>query len=153
MKLKQGLKTLVQRVFHIPSEKERKEQKQHFEQQAREALVSPYFEEDPNVLEWLQELAPSRAGAKAYTHALFPSASWARRYNLHWMIKDAIAGVTVGLVVVPQAMAYALLARLSPGYGLYTSFTGVALYWLFGTSKDIVIGVSVHIKSLHMSRS
>src|SRR5687768_4766394 len=41
-------------------------------------------------------------------------------------------------------MAYALLAQLSPQYGLYTSFTGAALYWLFGTSKDIAIGVSPH---------
>lgn len=39
-------------------------------------------------------------------------------------------------------MAYALLAGLSPEYGLYTSFMGAALYWLFGTSKDVVIGVS-----------
>lgn len=51
-------------------------------------------------------------------------------------------GFTIGFVVIPQAMAYALLAQLSPEYGLYTSFTGAVLYWLFGTSKDIVIGVS-----------
>lgn len=38
-------------------------------------------------------------------------------------------------------MAYALLAGLTPAYGLYTSFTGAILYWIFGTSKDIVIGV------------
>jgi sodium-independent sulfate anion transporter 11 len=38
-------------------------------------------------------------------------------------------------------MAYADLAQIPPAYGLYTSFTGAALYWLFGTSKDIVIGV------------
>ena len=55
---------------------------------------------------------------------------------------DFIAGLTIGLVVVPQAMAYAILAQLTPAYGLYTSFTGAVLYWLFGTSKDIVIGVS-----------
>src|SRR5437667_4059532 len=48
----------------------------------------------------------------------------------------------MGFVVVPQAMAYALLANLSPEYGLYTSFIGAALYWLFGTSKDTAIGVS-----------
>lgn len=48
----------------------------------------------------------------------------------------------MGLVVVPQAMAYALLARLTPAFGLYTTFTGACLYWVFGTSKDIVIGVS-----------
>lgn len=43
---------------------------------------------------------------------------------------------------MPQAMAYALLARLTPAFGLYTTFTGACLYWIFGTSKDIVIGVS-----------
>lgn len=45
-------------------------------------------------------------------------------------------------------MAYALLAQLTPAYGLYTSFTGAVLYWLFGTSKDIVIGVSSRL--MHM---
>ena len=59
-------------------------------------------------------------------------------------------GLTVGFVVVPQAMAYAILAELGPEYGLYTSFTGAALYWLFGTSKDIVIGVSLGSRS-HLS--
>jgi len=50
-------------------------------------------------------------------------------------------GVTVGFVVVPQGMAYALLANLTPEYGLYTSFVGFFLYWAFATSKDITIGV------------
>lgn len=50
-------------------------------------------------------------------------------------------GVTVGFVVIPQGMAYALLAKLPPEYGLYTSFMGFLLYWAFATSKDITIGV------------
>jgi sodium-independent sulfate anion transporter 11 len=51
-------------------------------------------------------------------------------------------------------MAYALLAKLSPEFGLYTSFTGAVLYWIFGTSKDIVIGVSPLLYfSLCLSRS
>ena len=68
--------------------------------------------------------------------------SWVPRYNLRWLLGDGIAGVTVGLVVIPQAMAYAQLAGLSPDFGLYTSFVGAASYWLFGTSKDVVIGVT-----------
>jgi sodium-independent sulfate anion transporter 11 len=52
-----------------------------------------------------------------------------------------LKGVTVGMVVIPQGMAYALLAKLTPEYGLYTSFTGFILYWAFATSKDITIGV------------
>jgi sodium-independent sulfate anion transporter 11 len=44
------------------------------------------------------------------------------------------------VVVVPQSMAYAKLAELAPEYGLYSSFMGVLIYWLFATSKDITIG-------------
>lgn len=50
------------------------------------------------------------------------------------------SGVTVGFVVIPQGMAYALLAQLPAEYGLYTSFVGFILYWAFATSKDITIG-------------
>ena len=67
----------------------------------------------------------------------------------HWLANKFLVGITIGLVVVPQAMAYALLAQLTPAYGLYTSFTGAILYWVFGTSKDIVIGVSTFCKVLN----
>jgi len=49
-------------------------------------------------------------------------------------------GITVGAVVVPQSMAYAILAQLPPEFGLYSSFMGVLIYWFFATSKDITIG-------------
>lgn len=102
-----------------------------------------YLEQEPSVSEWVKELAPTLTGASHYAQSLFPSASWIRRYCIRWLVGDFIAGLTIGLVVVPQAMAYAVLAQLTPAYGLYTSFTGAVLYWLFGTSKDIVIGVSI----------
>lgn len=53
-----------------------------------------------------------------------------------------IAGLTVGAVVVPQSMSYALLAFMGPEYGLYSSFVGVFIYCFFATSKDVTIGVS-----------
>lgn len=56
----------------------------------------------------------------------------------------------MGAVVVPQSMAYALLAELPPQFGLYSSFMGVLLYWFFATSKDITIGVST-LKGLAMT--
>jgi sodium-independent sulfate anion transporter 11 len=101
-----------------------------------------YLEQEPTVGEWIKELAPTREGVVDYVVSLFPSATWITRYRGAWLLGDVVAGITIGLVVVPQAMAYALLAQLTPAYGLYTSFTGAVLYWLFGTSKDIVIGVS-----------
>jgi sodium-independent sulfate anion transporter 11 len=52
-----------------------------------------------------------------------------------------IAGLTVGAVVVPQSMSYAILASLNPEYGLYSSFIGVFIYCFFATSKDVTIGV------------
>ena len=63
-----------------------------------------------------------------------------------------LVGVTVGAVVVPQGMAYASLAELPPEYGLYSSFMGVLIYWVFATSKDITIGVRPCLLETHISR-
>ncbi|KAK4446198.1 sulfate transporter family-domain-containing protein [Podospora aff. communis PSN243] len=99
-------------------------------------------ESDPNVGDWLRTLIPTRNGIFRYFRDIFVFTQWLPRYNWSWLVGDGIAGLTVGFVVIPQAMAYALLANLSPEYGLYTSFVGAALYWVFGTSKDIVIGTT-----------
>ncbi|KAK4034674.1 sulfate transporter family-domain-containing protein [Parachaetomium inaequale] len=107
---------------------------------------SPFFddgsfvEEEPSVKEALFHLFPTIPGILAYLKELFPFLGWIFHYNLTWLLGDFIAGVTVGFVVVPQGMAYALLAKLPPEYGLYTSFVGFLLYWAFATSKDITIG-------------
>ncbi|KAF7728397.1 hypothetical protein EC973_006205 [Apophysomyces ossiformis] len=60
--------------------------------------------------------------------------------NYIWLVQDVIAGITVGIVIVPQSMGYAKIAQLPPQYGLYTSFVGLCVYCLFATSKDISIG-------------
>ncbi|RMZ70599.1 sulfate permease 2 [Pyrenophora seminiperda CCB06] len=109
---------------------------------AHDTIGEAYLEEDPSVLEWFRDLVPTLQDVTGYVRELFPSARWIPRYNVHWLAGDAIAGITVGLVVVPQGMAYASLAQLSPAFGLYTSFTGACLYWIFGTSRDIVIGTT-----------
>ncbi|KAH6918941.1 high affinity sulfate permease [Coprinopsis sp. MPI-PUGE-AT-0042] len=77
---------------------------------------------------------------KTYLLSLFPIIQWLPGYNLGWLTGDLVAGITVGIVVVPQGMSYAVLATLSPEYGLYSSFVGVLLYCLFATSKDVSIG-------------
>ncbi|KAK9674999.1 Sulfate permease 2 [Basidiobolus ranarum] len=72
----------------------------------------------------------------------FPILSWAPHYNKKWLIGDLIAGITIGILIVPQALAYAQLATIPLQYGLYSCFVGTALYCLFGTAKDISIGPS-----------
>ncbi|KAL5606684.1 hypothetical protein BROUX41_003080 [Berkeleyomyces rouxiae] len=110
--------------------------------------VEPYIENDPSATEWLTELVPTGDGVANYVRSLFPFWTWIFHYNLTWMLGDVIAGVTVGFVVIPQGMAYALLAQLGPEYGLYTSFVGFILYWAFATSKDITIGTVAVMSTL-----
>ncbi|KAI1416179.1 sulfate permease [Hypoxylon sp. FL1857] len=102
--------------------------------------VEPYDEKNPTAADWIISVTPTPRGVFHYFYRLFPFLHWITRYNLVWFVGDLIAGITVGAVVVPQGMAYALLAELEPQYGLYSSFMGVLLYWFFATSKDITIG-------------
>jgi sodium-independent sulfate anion transporter 11 len=59
--------------------------------------------------------------------------------------------LTVGIVLVPQGMSYALIATLPAEYGLYSSFVGVLIYCFFATSKDVSIG-PVAVMSLTVSQ-
>lgn len=56
------------------------------------------------------------------------------------MAKDLIAGFTVGIVLVPQGMAYAMIAGLPPVYGLYTALIPVLAYVFLGTSRKVAMG-------------
>lgn len=69
-----------------------------------------------------------------------PILKWLPTYNSEDLLGDFIAGLTVGLTVIPQGIAYALIAGLPPNYGLYSSFMGSFLYVFFGSCKDITIG-------------
>lgn len=82
------------------------------------------------------------SNAKSYVRDLFPIVNWITKYNLIWLSGDLTAAITVGTLVIPQSLAYAKMANLPPVFGLYTSFVGVIIYPLFGTSKDVSIGVS-----------
>ncbi|KAH0491442.1 hypothetical protein TgHK011_002874 [Trichoderma gracile] len=94
----------------------------------------------PTTSEWLHDQLPSQAEVVGYFKSLFPCISWLPHYNFQWLAGDVVAGITAGAVLVPQGMAYALLANLPPQYGLYSSFVGPLTYWIFGTSKDISLG-------------
>ncbi len=69
-----------------------------------------------------------------------PIISWLGNYDKRNLGSDITAGLTVGVMAIPQGMAYGMLAGLPPIYGLYTSLVPVFIYALFGTSRHLVIG-------------
>ncbi|XP_026464501.1 sodium-independent sulfate anion transporter-like [Ctenocephalides felis] len=69
-----------------------------------------------------------------------PLNNWLRGYSKPKAISDFIAGVTVGLTVLPQSLAYATLAGLEPQYGLYSAFMGCFVYALLGGCRQVTIG-------------
>jgi MFS superfamily sulfate permease-like transporter len=71
---------------------------------------------------------------------LFPFITWTRNYKRYQLKTDAISGLTVALVLIPQSMAYAELAGLPPYYGLYASFIPPMLAALFGSSRQMATG-------------
>ncbi|XP_063704047.1 sodium-independent sulfate anion transporter isoform X2 [Culicoides brevitarsis] len=66
--------------------------------------------------------------------------SWITSYNTNFFFSDLIAGITLGLTMIPQAIAYATLAGLSSEYGLYAAFIGSFTYVIFGSVKQVSIG-------------
>ncbi|VBB41490.1 Sulfate permease [uncultured Desulfatiglans sp.] len=70
----------------------------------------------------------------------FPFIVWFREYNWSSFRLDAISGLTVALVLIPQSMAYAQLAGLPAYYGLYASFLPPMIAALFGSSRQLATG-------------
>uniref|UniRef100_A0A1B0GBU3 SLC26A/SulP transporter domain-containing protein n=1 Tax=Glossina morsitans morsitans TaxID=37546 RepID=A0A1B0GBU3_GLOMM len=72
----------------------------------------------------------------------FPIISWLPRYQWSYLLQDFIAGFTVGLTTIPQAIAYGVVAGLEPQYGLYSAFMGCFTYIIFGSCKDVTIATT-----------
>ncbi|MFK8101558.1 MAG: SulP family inorganic anion transporter [Saprospiraceae bacterium] len=70
----------------------------------------------------------------------FPILEWAKNYKKENLNGDLSAGLTVGVMLVPQGMAYAMLAGLPPIYGLYASTIPLIIYAIFGTSRQLAVG-------------
>ena len=69
-----------------------------------------------------------------------PVAAWGRHYDRAHLRGDLSAGVTVGVMLIPQGMAYAMLAGLPPIHGLYAALVPLLLYALLGTSRQLAVG-------------
>lgn len=67
-------------------------------------------------------------------------ADWSRGYNRRTLAADLLAAVVVTIMLIPQSLAYALLAGLPPEYGLYASIAPLLAYALFGSSRVLAVG-------------
>lgn len=76
---------------------------------------------------------------KSYAH-YFPALRWLKGYNRDQLIPDLIAAVIVTVLLIPQSLAYALLAGVPPEVGLYASILPLVAYALFGTSRTLSVG-------------
>ncbi|KQC30377.1 SulP family inorganic anion transporter [Flagellimonas eckloniae] len=70
----------------------------------------------------------------------FPILSWIKEYNRSFFYNDLIAGATLGIMLIPQGMAYAMIAGMPPIYGLYAALVPQFIYALTGTSRQLAVG-------------
>ncbi|XP_072327612.1 pendrin-like isoform X1 [Scyliorhinus torazame] len=71
----------------------------------------------------------------------FPVLDWLPKYRLkEWLPGDIISGLSTGLVATLQGFAFALLAEVPVGYGLYSAFFPILPYFFLGTSKHLAVG-------------
>src|ERR1700744_1399493 len=78
-------------------------------------------------------MAPDRGGGRWLFSSLIP-------YQRQWFVRDLVAGLTVWAVLVPEALAYATIAGVSPEVGLYAAPSALIFYAAFGSSRHLVVG-------------
>lgn len=71
---------------------------------------------------------------------ILPILEWLPNYKTSFLKDDVLAGITVGIILIPQGIAYALIAGLPPIYGLYSALLPQLMYILFGSSRQVAIG-------------
>lgn len=70
----------------------------------------------------------------------FGCSSWLPQYNREWLVSDLVAAVVVTIMLIPQSLAYALLAGLPAQVGLYASMAPLLAYAVFGSSRAMAVG-------------
>ena len=70
----------------------------------------------------------------------FPILAWIKHYTYNDFASDTVAAIVVTIMLIPQSLAYALLAGLPPQIGLYASIIPLLIYSIFGTSNTLAVG-------------
>ncbi|XP_019751227.1 solute carrier family 26 member 10 isoform X1 [Hippocampus comes] len=114
------------------------------EDRFKQAYGSEEDKTSASVRLWAKLAGSCRCSRRACLQLLrhrVPIFNWLPRYRFKkCFFGDTIAGLTVGVLHIPQGMAFALLTSVAPIFGLYTSFFPVVLYMIFGTGRHVSTG-------------
>ncbi len=80
--------------------------------------------------------------------AYVPALGWLATYDRDQLQGDVAAGLTVGVMLIPQGLAYAMIAGLPPVYGLYASIVPLMIYAFLGTSRQLAVGPTALVSLL-----
>ena len=94
---------------------------------------------------------PIRESLSAVPELLLQPVRLFRGYQLNHLRPDLLAGLTVAVIMLPQAIAYALVAELPPQMGLYTAIIGAVIAALWGSSNQLQTGPTNAISLLVLS--
>ncbi|KAH8647959.1 sulfate transporter 4.1 [Xylariales sp. PMI_506] len=75
-----------------------------------------------------------------YLRSKVPIVEWIPSYSPSWLVNDILAGITIGVLLVPQSLSYATVANIPSRYGLISSWLPCLFYAIMGTSKDVTAG-------------
>ncbi|KAL5116517.1 hypothetical protein ACEQ8H_005638 [Pleosporales sp. CAS-2024a] len=78
--------------------------------------------------------------ASQYLQEKVPIIHWLPKYNPRWLLNDLLAGITIGVLLIPQSLSYAKIATIPVQYGLMSSWLPNFLYFIMGSSKDLSTG-------------
>ncbi|KAI0861849.1 sulfate permease [Xylaria cubensis] len=80
------------------------------------------------------------SATKQYLLDKLPIVQWLPRYSPSWLVSDFVAGLTIGVMLIPQGLSYAKIATIPIEHGLYSSWIPAAIAVFLGTSKDLSSG-------------
>lgn len=112
-------------------------------------LTTPYrqssFEKSSGIKHYLHTKLTSCScswqGVSRFLFRLAPILHWLPKYSIkNYLLADITGGVTVGIMHIPQGLAFAMLASLPPVTGLYTALIPVLVYMIMGTSRHLSVG-------------
>ncbi|NND07056.1 MAG: solute carrier family 26 protein [Saprospiraceae bacterium] len=82
---------------------------------------------------------------------IVPAVGWLSRYDRSDLRGDLTAGITIGVLLIAQGMAYAMIAGMPPIYGLYASTVPLIVYALLGTSRHLAVGPTAVVSLLTLA--